>query len=263
MLAGRINGFLGTGWDGQRMLHGEPIDGQVYLDAALWEEWQPQVEFLVESASNLQIGNLQIPNPQISNPHVAVFAWPYGEWRQAWALLPEPAEIVFEEGPLSQGDRDPEPFTTYLAFFASPPVPDLPAVARFDGGVELLDVKVTPVDLDNIAREDEDGGIRVRLRWRATAPLRDDYAVFLHVLRDGERIAQADSQPAGGHYPTTVWRPGDVVNDDHRVAEIALPIPGRDVLRFGLWLPESGEVLHLLDEAGNPAGDWIEVPVDG
>jgi hypothetical protein len=35
------------------------------------------------------------------------------------------------------------------------------------------------------------------------------------------------------------------------------------VLRFGFWQPETGAVLHLLDEAGNPAADWIEVPVGG
>jgi len=103
----------------------------------------------------------------------------------------------------------------------------------------------------------------VRLRWRATAPLAEDYTAFLQYLRDGERIAQADSQPAVGRYPTTLWRPGDVVNDDHYVEGTGAPLPGHDVLLFGLWQSESGAVLYLLDEAGNPAGDWIEVPVDG
>jgi hypothetical protein len=103
----------------------------------------------------------------------------------------------------------------------------------------------------------------VRLDWRATAPLAEDYTVFLHYLRDGERIAQADGRPAGGRYPTTTWRVGDVIHDDHYVEGIGSPLAGRDVLRFGLWQPESGAVLVRLDEAGNPAGDWIEVPVDG
>jgi hypothetical protein len=262
MLAGRVNRFLGTGWDGARMLHGEPDGGLVYLDPVLWEEWRPQIEFLVTKSSNLQISNLQVANQQIVNPRVGVFAWPYGEWQGAWALLPEPSEITFEEGPLSQGDRDPQPFTTYLAFFASPAEPDAPAVARFEGGVELLGVAVTPMDAGATPGGDG-GGIGARLRWRATAPLMEDYAVFVHYLRDGERIAQADSRPAGGHYPTTVWRPGDAVNDDHWVKGVEAPLPGRDVLRFGLWQPESGEVLYLLDEVGNPAGDWIEVPVRG
>ena len=191
---------------------------------------------------------------------VAVFAWPYGDWQRAWVLLPAPAEVTVEYGPLSQGDRDPEPFTTYTAFLADPPDPAVPAVARFSGGVELLGVEVTPVDVDTPPPV---GGIRVRVRWRATAPLEEDYTVFLHYVRDGERIAQADSRPAGGYYPTTVWRPGDVINDDHCVEGIDALLPGHDRLVIGFWQPESGAVLHLLDEAGNPAGDWIEVPADG
>jgi len=175
------------------------------------------------------------------------------DWRRAWSLLPAPAEITIEEGPLSQGDRDPEPFTTYLAFLATTPDPAAPPLARFSGGVELLDVEVAAGNGE---------GLRVRLRWRANAPLTEEYTVFLHYLRDGERLAQADSQPASGHYPTTIWRPGDVVNDDHQIREIDAPTPGRDVLLFGFWQPESGDKLYLLDEAGNPAADWIEVPVD-
>jgi 4-amino-4-deoxy-L-arabinose transferase-like glycosyltransferase len=266
VLAGRVNGFLGAGWDGERMVRENPrelgsVDRRVYVDPTLWEQW-PQVRFLVAAPEAVTIGfeGEQIPNPQspISNLQVAVFVWPYGNWQQAQqclrSLLPAPAEVSVEEGPRSQGDRDPKPYTTYLAFFASTPDPAAPALARFSDGVELLGVAVMPVDA---------GRLRVRLRWRATAPLTEDYTVFLHYLRDGERVAQADSRPARGCYPTTVWRSGDVVNDDHDVEDVGAPLPGRDVLLFGLWQPESGAVLYLLDEAGNPAGDWIEVPVDG
>lgn len=272
-LAGRINRFLGTGWDGERMIHlGSdqivstcwPIcptvpDGgrQVYLDPALWDEWQPQIRFLVPMLNAVTIG-LTGPIPptsaQAAEQEVAVFVWPYGEWEQAWALLPAPAEIAVEEGPLSQGDRDAQPFVTYLAFFAVRPHPSLPALARFSGGIEWLGVTVSPA-------EGGAGDLLVRLRWRATEPLPEDYTVFLHYLRDGERIAQGDAPPAGGHYPTALWRPGDVINDDHRVAGIGTPIPGRDALLFGFWRPETGESLPVLDQAGNPVGDWMVVPV--
>jgi hypothetical protein len=257
VLAGRINEFLGTGWDGERMLHGDPGDRHVYLDSSLWGEWQPQIEFLVAAPETMMVGletdqisNLQSP---ISNP-TAVFAWPYGDWQRAWSLLPNPSEITVEEGPLSQGDRDPEPFTTYLAFFAVPPDPSIPPVARFSDGVELLGVQVMAVDADRLW---------ARIRWRAAAPLTKDYTIFVHYLRDGELVAQADSRPAGGHYPTTIWRPGDVVNDDHYVAGVGASLTGRDVLRIGFWQPESGDKLYLLDEAGNPVGDWIEVSING
>jgi hypothetical protein len=153
---------------------------------------------------------------------------------------------------------------TYLGFFATSPDPAVPAMAHFSGGVELLGVTVTPVGIGASPFGGEDQGeVRVRLRWRATAPLAEDHTVFLHYVRDGERIAQADSRPAGGYYPTTIWREGDVIDDDHVVAGVGASLPGHDLLLFGLWQPESGTRLYLLDAAGNPAGDWIEVPVDG
>jgi 4-amino-4-deoxy-L-arabinose transferase-like glycosyltransferase len=259
-LAGRINAFLGQGWNGEQMIRGDPGEKRVYLDPVLWEEWQPQLRFLVARPEVVTVG---LKEEATSNPPVAVFAWPYKDWQRAWDLLPSPAEITVEKGPLSQGDRDPEPFTTYLAFFATAPDSTTPASAHFSGGVELLGIETTPVDRGVPPLPRENGEVQIRLRWRANAPLPDNYTVFLHYLRDGELVAQADSQPAEGHYPTTLWQPGDVVNDDHYVAGIGAPLPGHDVVRFGFWQPESGTVLYLLDEAGNPMGDWIEVPVNG
>ena len=262
-LAGRINAFLGAGWDGKRMLHGEVGDGQVYLDPGLWEEW-PQVRFLVAAQEAVTVGLEGEPR----DGPAAVFVWPYDEWERASlflrALVPAPAEFSVEEGPLSQGDRDPEPYRTYLAFFGAPADPAAPVLARFSEGVELLGVQVTPMDVGPFPSPEGEGeGVRVRLRWRATAPLAEDYTIFLHYLRDGERIAQADSRPAGGRCPTTSWRPGDVIDDDHDVGGVSVPLPGHDVLLFGLWQPESGATLYLLDGTGNPVGDWFAAPVDG
>jgi len=266
-LAGDINGALGVGWDGERWVRGGPADRTAYIDSGLWQEW-PQVRFLVAAPEALTVGlgdsGERLPAPR--GP-VGVFAWPYGDWQQAWGLIPAPAEVTVEEGPLSQGDRDLEPYTTYVAFLSDAPDPAVPAVARLSEGVELLGLEVTRGEADGRAvgrasGETRAGLLRVRLRWRATAPLSEDYTVFLHYLRDGERIGQADAGAAGGYYPTTVWRPGDVVNDDHFVDVPQVSPVANDVLLFGMWQPERDVVLYLLDEAGNPAGDWIEVPVE-
>jgi 4-amino-4-deoxy-L-arabinose transferase-like glycosyltransferase len=247
-LAGRINGFLGTGWDGGRMVWDASEDRQVYLEPALWHEW-PQLRFLVPLTRALQ---LEWSGGQ-ANPPVAVFLWPYGDWQRAWDLLPAPAEITVEEGPLSQGDRDPEPYVTYLAFTALETDSASGALARFADGIELLGAAVMPGSSD---------GTLVRLRWRAQAPVSDDYTVFVHYMRDGQRLAQADARPAGGRYPTARWRAGDVINDDHWLADAVVGRPESDHLIVGLWQPESGIALPVLDEAGNPAGDWVELPVD-
>ncbi|MBN1953668.1 MAG: glycosyltransferase family 39 protein [Anaerolineae bacterium] len=248
-LAGRVNAFLGTGWDGERMLSGEPQVQAVYVDPVLWQQW-PQLRFLIAAPEAVTVGLAG----ETAGGAVAVLAWPYGEWRQAWALFPAPARVAVEVGPLSQGDRDPAPHVTYLAFSAAPVGVPGPAQARFERGVELLDVDVSPAGEERW---------QVRLCWRATAPLAEDYTVFLHYLRDGELLAQADGPPAAGYYPTTAWRPGDVICDDHFVTGIGAPLPERDVLRLGLWQPESGVSLQLLDAAGNPLPDGLALPLDG
>ncbi|MBN1179628.1 MAG: hypothetical protein JXD18_10470, partial [Anaerolineae bacterium] len=248
-LAGRANAFLGVGWDGERMLHDAEPNRHVFIEPGLWEQW-PQVRFLVAQPEAVTVGL----EGEASAEGVAVFVWPYADWQRAWSLLPVPAEIAVEEGPQSQGDRDPEPFTTYLGFFATPPDPAEPALARFSGGVELLGIETAWA---------EDGRLRVRLRWRATESLAGDYTVFVHYLRDGERLGQADARPAGGHYPTPLWHPGDVVNDDHFLEGVGVIIPERDAVLFGFWDPATGERLYVLDEAGNPANDWLMLPVTG
>jgi len=247
-LAGRVNGFLGSGWDGERMLHGVTDDRQVFLDARLWSDW-PQVQFLVAEPQAVILGL----DGERRSDSVAVFAWPYEDWRRAWTLLPTPAEIVVERGPLSRGDVDPEPYMTYVAFYGTSPDVESPAMARFSGGIELLGIRVLPIEED---------GVRVRIRWRATAELEEDYTIFLHYLRDGERIAQADSGAVYGYYTTSQWNVGDIINDDHDVLGIGNPMPGHDSLLFGFWRPESGATLYLLDESGNPAADWIEVDIE-
>ncbi len=254
-LAGQINAFLGYGWDSERMQRQQTPapDTHVYLAQELWNEWQPQLRFLVADPGSMTVGLTPVADRPPA-PRVAVFAWPYEGWRQAWDLLPAPAEIAVERGPLSQGDRDLEPFTTYLTLYANPPG-DLPQpLARFSSGVELLDVTIIPV-----VNGEGENRLRVRFLWRATAPLTADYTIFVHYLRDGERIAQGDSRAAYGYYPTSQWRPGDVIYDEHDLGEV-IPQPERDLLRFGFWDSDTGQKLHLLDEAGNPSADWMDMP---
>lgn len=267
-LGADINRFLGTGWSGEAssLTPTAGAEGVVYLDPMLWEDW-PQVRFLVAAPERVRVGLGAVPETPCEVGRItgtqcgpgavpeghptAVFLWPYGDWTRAWGLLPHPAEITVLEGPLSQHDRDTEPYTTYLAFFATRPGPTPTPQARLSGGVEFLGATVVP---------QEDGAVRVRLRWRATAPLAGEYAVFLHYQRDGQTVGQGDSPPAQGRYPTPRWQPGDVLNDDHIVLGIGHPQPGDEII-FGLWNPQTGEYLSVLDEAGNPAGVEIRVPV--
>jgi 4-amino-4-deoxy-L-arabinose transferase-like glycosyltransferase len=248
-LAGAVNEFLDSGWDGERVLHGESEGRQAYIDSSLWQEWK-SVPFLVADSPNVQLLGAEGEWPTLGREPAAFFVWPYGNWRRVWSTLAGPVDVRVEEGELSQGDRDLEPFSTYRAFYIAP-VKDAPLpVVRFHGGVELADVRLRSVD----------EGVRVELVWHPTALLSDDYVVFVHYLAGEERIAQDDAQPAGGHYPTSRWRVGDVVHDDHFMPLPGEPDPSHDQIVIGLYRSADGQPVDVLDGAGNPAGTFVTFP---
>ncbi len=56
--------------------------------------------------------------------------------------------------------------------------------------------------------------LHVVLYWRAVQPIEKDFTVFIHLAdaNDGV-VAQHDSAPVGGAYPTTAWQPGELIVD--------------------------------------------------
>jgi hypothetical protein len=71
----------------------------------------------------------------------------------------------------------------------------------------------------------------VALRWQALRKPTRDYTVFVHVLDgQGQLVAQQDSPPHGGSYPTSLWDAGEVVEDVHDLSLAA----GRQ-LEIGLY----------------------------
>ena len=57
--------------------------------------------------------------------------------------------------------------------------------------------------------------IQLTLYWQADTPIASDVTVFVHSLdSSGAILAQADGPPLEGHYPTSEWLPGKVVQDN-------------------------------------------------
>jgi hypothetical protein len=62
----------------------------------------------------------------------------------------------------------------------------------------------------------------------------------------GRKVAQSDRQPGGVYYPSTLWRPGERLRDDHTLSLPADTPPGRYTLLVGLYaLAEDGTVEAL------------------
>jgi hypothetical protein len=98
------------------------------------------------------------------------------------------------------------------------------------------------------------------LTWEALGAFEEDYTVFIHVVgADKQPLAQADSQPVGGDYPTTFWDIGQRLADPYRlVIPFDLP-PGEYGLLVGMYLFSTGERLPLLGADGQILGDSISL----
>jgi hypothetical protein len=100
------------------------------------------------------------------------------------------------------------------------------------------------------------GALKLTLYWQAEQPLNPNWTVFVHLVdAAGTLKSQHDGQPRDSHYPTSVWDPGEVVDDQH-----LLPLPdgladGTYRVLIGLYSTESGERLPTLDDEGNSIGD--------
>jgi hypothetical protein len=220
--------------------------GRAMIDARLWDTWA-NLRFLVPEKRVTRFDLERLPAP-VPAP-VLWLTWPYDDWSRLWALLPPGAQIQAGEGARYQGDRDAEPHTAYLYFRAMPYTAQPQVRAQFEGGVQLLEAGA------QAAGE----RVRVRLVWSAQAAPTQPFVVFVHLLQNGQRVAQADSPPAGGYYPAQAWRAGDVILDEHWLD--GPDLRGDEQVMLGLYIPDTGRRLGVLDAAGAPAADSIVLTI--
>ncbi len=96
--------------------------------------------------------------------------------------------------------------------------------------------------------------ITVTLFWKSEKLTESNYQVFVHLLNErGELIAQHDSPPRLGLYPTSVWSLGEVVIDEHPLT-IPQDYAGKGRILVGLYSLETLERLVVRNEEG------VEIP---
>ncbi len=100
--------------------------------------------------------------------------------------------------------------------------------------------------------------LRLTLHWQAQEQIKEDYLVFVHLLNEEEFPAdQDDSPPMKGLYPTTYWREGEVILDEHILTIRDDAPPGRYLLEVGIYSPQTGKRLAVLDSEGKPTDDRV------
>lgn len=100
--------------------------------------------------------------------------------------------------------------------------------------------------------------ITLALAWRALSDVRDSYTAFVHVISDqGELIAQLDSVPRGGRFPTEHWLAGDIVPDEFSLPVRADAPAGRYRVKVGLYETQSRERLPAWTAGGELLPDGL------
>jgi 4-amino-4-deoxy-L-arabinose transferase-like glycosyltransferase len=130
-----------------------------------------------------------------------------------------------------------------------PPVPvskPIPNPVQFDlgGQIQLAGYDIDPKP----ARPGEP--VTVTLFWRAVRRPEADYTVFVHILDANNRlVAQSDSQPQSGSYPTSFWDESEIVEDSRTILIPAEVPPGQYAIATGLYRLDTGERLPVNGDA--------------
>ncbi|MEA3342056.1 MAG: glycosyltransferase family 39 protein [Chloroflexota bacterium] len=152
--------------------------------------------------------------------------------------------------PLTESEIKAAPNPTNIEFGVGPP----PSGEDERGVARLLGYRVAPTTVE------PGGAVEVTVYWQALARPDQNYIVFVHLLSDvGVMVAQRDTHPGLGSYPTTAWEPGVAFADTYRlhVPETAYA-PDTGYVQVGLYLPGGP---RLATPAGRDALRLAEVEI--
>ena len=79
--------------------------------------------------------------------------------------------------------------------------------------------------------------VPLTLVWRATDPMDTNYSMFVHALTaDAQLAGQLDTYHGSGMYPTTLWRPGEIIADTvHVPLDRKVDIPNMIQFQVGVY----------------------------
>jgi 4-amino-4-deoxy-L-arabinose transferase-like glycosyltransferase len=237
----------------------EPVGTTVYIDERFRDGW-PSVRFLVGDRPVVYYQPERNPPAELDHPAV-IYAWPYASLDFLRAAIDSPAIVHVETGPLARGDLEPEPYSLYTRYAVTPGATGDSFVGQFSDGFRLRGASAV------LSRPDV---LKLDLRWEWTGddPLPEERPhalpnLFIHVSGPAGILAQYDGPLAGGHWPLASWQSGLLLDEQHTVS---LPIPfdpAQHEVTIGLYWPDTGQRLTVMDARGRPAGDGLIIqPVE-
>jgi hypothetical protein len=132
------------------------------------------------------------------------------------------------------------------------PIPE--GASNFEDKIALLSIDVPEKTLQ------PGGQLPLTLTWQSLTAMDENYTIFLQVLDEQDRIVgQVDAWPLQGTYPTSLWSPGEIIEDPYVIQLAAELPPGTYRLQMGFYLLSTLRRLSMLDENGRPVDDKITV----
>ncbi len=102
--------------------------------------------------------------------------------------------------------------------------------------------------------------LHVTLVWQVEAPLAVDYTTFVQLVDANNNIvAQHDSKPQAGFYPTPYWKAGEQIIDRYALPLPADVPPGTYRIILGFYNADDGIRLQLLDDTGSYKNDHVRL----
>lgn len=100
----------------------------------------------------------------------------------------------------------------------------------------------------NIDTEEIEKGksFKITYFWKSLAETNISDTIFVHFVDENGKIAfQQDHEPAYGIYPTSMWKPGDVITEEYEVNVPESIPPGNYSIKVGLYDRKTKKRLHL------------------
>jgi hypothetical protein len=212
-------------------------------DGSVWVEQTGPITLMAFDTPDWHAGDLVWGHVYLPLPG----QMPAGEYRVEVALLdPDgeavPAREIWRSEAAQSVIAGPAYLQPWPRVTEPPDMPHRPDII-FGGSMRLWGFE--------IEGEPRPGGeLAVNLVWYDELPMEDDYLVFLHLMdANGTLLGQADGVPANWMRPTSTWRPGEYVLDQHRIP-IAAGLPASVAyLWVGLYHP-SGDGRLLVSNPG-------------
>ncbi len=109
-------------------------------------------------------------------------------------------------------------------------------------------VRLVGYDLSQPGPVTAGSALALTLTWECLTPMGQDYTVFVHLAgADGQPLAQTDSQPLNGTYPTSYWDEGERLADPYLLNVPSSVPPGEYQLVTGMYLLATRERLPTAD----------------